>query len=131
MKLYFLMDPMVLAGLMAFGFAVASILVEALVLLLFRLNGFGKCLLDSLMANIGFFLLAVLLVLAFNKSEFEGVSQTTELFVLYVITVLLEGWIIKLLNAKLGWGRILVASLIMNLVSFGALYFYVTIDISF
>jgi hypothetical protein len=73
------------------------------------------------MANIGSLLLGTLLVLIFNKAEFS-VSQIFELVILYCITSLFEGWLIKLLNPKMGWGRIILTSFIMNFLSFSLLY---------
>jgi hypothetical protein len=127
----FLLDSVVFkAGLIFLGFALAGILLEATVMFLFKLNRFGKCTIDSLMANIGSFLLGVLLFLIFNKTEFEGVSQLTLLIIFYFITVFFEGWIIKLLNTKSGFGKIIKASFAMNFITFAVIYLFLTMEIS-
>src|SRR5687767_532628 len=109
MELLTFEGPVLLAVLVIVSLIV-MILAEAVVMILFKLNRFGKAFLDAVMANIGSILLAILLFLVFNKAEFEDVSQLTELFVLYFIASLFEGWIVKLLNNRLRWGRILLAS---------------------
>ena len=109
-----------LGGLIIVAFILA-IFAEALIMLFFKLNKFGKCLVDSLMANIGSLLLGFLLFLIFNKSEFD-VSEFTEFGFLYFIVSIFEAWIVKLLNTHARWGRILAASFVMNLLSFGTAY---------
>jgi len=122
MKLYMLIAEGIwlLGGLVIAAFILA-IFAEAIVMLFFRLNKFGRCVVDSLMANIGSLLLGFLLFLIFNKSEFD-ISEFTELIFLYFIVSIFEAWIIKLLNTQANWGRILAASFVMNLLSFGTAY---------
>lgn len=129
--MYLLMEPMTKAGLYLAGFVIAVLIIEAFVLFLFKLNSLGKCFLDALMANIGSFLLGVLLLLIFEKWDFEGISETTELITLYTISSIFEAWIIRLLNTRLGWGRIMLASLVMNLPVLAGLYAYISMDITF
>lgn len=119
MKLYMLIAEGIwlLGGLVIAAFILA-VLAEAIVMFFFRLNKFGRCVVDSLMANIGSLLLGFLLFLIFNKSEFD-ISESTELIFLYFIVSIFEAWILKLLNTQANWGRILAASFVMNLVSFG------------
>ena|SRR5215471_6022293 len=111
------------AGLGLFSFFIV-ILIEAVIMTGFKLNGFGRNFRDSLMANIGSFLLCILLLLIFNKIDFEGYLM---IFAVYFLTsALLEAWIIKLLNRPLAWSRILPASLVMNLVTYAASYLALT-----
>jgi len=112
------------AGLGVLCFFVV-ILVEAVILKIFKLNSFGRCLRDSLMANIGSALLNTLLFLVFNKVEFEGMTHLVEFGILFLISALFEAWIIKLLNKSTPWSKILAASFVMNLVSFAAAYYAV------
>ena len=112
---------LVRVGLVLFSMGVFTVIVETIVMLLFKFDRFSKSLVDSIMANIGSLLLGVLLFLIFNKTEF-AISQIFELVILYCITSLFEAWLIKLLNVKMSWGKIIITSFIMNLLSFAALY---------
>ncbi|MFI5187489.1 MAG: hypothetical protein ACHQF0_12230 [Chitinophagales bacterium] len=95
--------------------------METLIMLLFRFDRFKKILIDSVMANIGLLLLVILLVLIFNKEEFN-ISQLSELFILYCIASIFEAWLIKLLNTTMSWVKIIFTSFVMNLLSFVSLY---------
>ena len=112
-----------LAAGFGFGYFVVVILLEATILFLFKLNSFGKCFRDSIMANIGSALLCLLLVLILNKVEIEGMTHLMIFTVFFLIASLFESWIIKLLNKDLAWSRILSASLLMNLLTFAAGYY--------
>ena len=124
-------NGLILAGLVIVLFAVAAMFVEAAVMFLFKLNRFWKSVSDSLVVNIGSFLLGVLLFLIFNKSEFEGISELTEFGAYYFLTCIFEAWIIKLLNKDRRWARIIAASFVMNLVTFAAMYLVLTLYLSF
>jgi len=69
--------------------------------------------------------LGILLFLIFNKTEF-GVSQRAELLILFSVTSLFEAWLIRLLNPRMSWGRIILTSFVMNLLSFISLYLIFT-----
>jgi len=112
---------LVKVAVVIFAMGVFTVIVETIVMLLFKFDRFSKSIVDAIMANIGSLLLGVLLFLVFNKTEF-AVSQISELMILYCITSLFEGWLIKLLNSKMKWGRIILTSFIMNFLSFTMLY---------
>jgi hypothetical protein len=112
---------LVRVGLVILGTGVITVVLETVIMVLFKFDRFRRSLVYSIMANIGSLLLGVLLFLVFNKTEF-GVSQLSELIVLYCVTSLFEAWLIKLLNARMGWGRIILTSFVMNLLSFILLY---------
>jgi len=112
-------------GLVILGMGVFTVIIETIVMMLFKFARFGKSLIDSIMANIGSLLLGILLFLVFNKTEFN-VSQISELFILFCIVSIFEAWLIKLLNSAMSWRRIIVTSFIMNFLSFGALYLIFT-----
>jgi hypothetical protein len=116
---------LVRVGLILIGMGLFTVIVETIVMLLFNFDSFGKSLVDSIMANIGSLLLGILLFLIFNKAEF-GISQVSELVILYFITALFEAWLIRLLNTKMTFGRIILTSLVMNILSFTALYLIFT-----
>ena len=112
---------LVRVGLVILGMGIFTVVMETVVMVLFKFDRFRKSLVYSIMANIGSLLLGILLFLVFNKTEF-GVSQQSELIVLYCVTSLFEAWLIKLLNPRTGWGRIILTSFVMNLLSFILLY---------
>lgn len=112
---------LVRVGLVILGMGIFTVVMETVVMVLFKFDRFRKSLVYSIMANIGSLLLGILLFLVFNKTEF-GVSQQSELIVLYCVTSLFEAWLIKLLSPRTGWGRIILTSFVMNLLSFILLY---------
>jgi hypothetical protein len=112
---------LVRVGLVILGMGVITVVLETVIMVLFKFDRFKRSLVYSIMANIGSLLLGILLFLVFNKTEF-GVSQLTELIVLYGVTSLFEAWLIQLLNPRMSWGRIILTSLVMNLLSFILLY---------
>ena len=112
-------------GIVLLCMGIFTVVIETIIMLLFKFDRFGKSLVDSIMANIGSLLLGILLFLVFNKTEFN-ISQTAELVILYCITSVFEAWLIKLLNPAMGWSRIVLTSLLMNLLSFISLYLIFT-----
>jgi hypothetical protein len=116
---------LVRVGLVILGMAIITVVMETVIMVLFRFDRFGKSLVDSVIANIGSFLLGILLFLIFNKTEF-GISQRSELIILFCIISLFEAWLIKLLNPGMGGGRIILTSFVMNLLSFMSLYLIIT-----
>lgn len=112
---------LVRVGLIIIATGVVTVVLETVIMVLFKFDRFKRSLVYSIMANIGSLLLGIFLFLVFNKTEF-GVSQLSELTVLYIVTAVFEAWLIKLLNPRMGWGRILLTSFVMNLLSFILLY---------
>jgi len=116
---------LVRVGLVILATGIFTVVIETVVMVLFKFDRFGRSLVYSIMANIGSLLLGILLFLIFNKTEF-GVSQRSELIILFCITSLFEAWLIKLLNPGISWGRIILTSFVMNLLSFISLYLVFT-----
>jgi len=112
-------------GVVLLGMGLFKVIIETVIMLILKFDRFKKILIDSVMANIGLFLLVILLVLIFNKEEFD-ISQMTELFILYCISSIFEAWLIKLLNTTMSWAKIIVTSFVMNLLSFVFLYLIFT-----
>jgi hypothetical protein len=112
-------------GLIILATGIFTVVIETVVMVLFKFDRFGRSLVYSIMANIGSLLLGILLFLIFNKTEF-GISHRSELIILFCITSLFEAWLIKLLNPGMGWGRIILTSFAMNLLSFISLYLIFT-----
>ena len=65
---------LVRVGLVILGMGIFTVVMETVVMVLFKFDRFGRSLVYSIMANIGSLLLGILLFLIFNKTEF-GVSQ--------------------------------------------------------
>jgi len=107
-------------GLLSF---LGAVLIEAVILYLFKLNRFGRCFRDSLMANIGSALLCLLLLLILNKVEIEGMTHLMIFSFFFLVSSFFESWIIRLLNKQLKWSMIFAASLVMNLITFAAGYY--------
>lgn len=107
-----------------FGFlcVLGVVVVEAFVLYLFRLNSFGRCFRDSIMANIGSGLLCLLLLLVLNKVEIDGLTHLIIFAFFFLVSSFFETWLIRLLNNQLSWSKILPASLVMNLLTYAAGY---------
>ncbi len=116
---------LVRVGLIILATGIFTVVIETVVMVLFKFDRFGRSLVYSIMANIGSLLLGILLFLIFNKTEF-GVTQRSELIILFCITSLFEAWLIKLLNPGMGWGRIILTSFVMNFLSFISLYLIFT-----
>ena len=116
---------LVRVGLVIVATGVFTVVMETVVMVLFKFDRFGRSLVYSIMANIGSLLLGTLMFLIFNKTEF-GISQGSELIILFCITSLFEAWLIKLLNPGISWGRIILTSFVMNLLSFISLYLIFT-----
>jgi len=116
---------LVRVGLVLVGMGIFTVIIETLVMIVFKFDRFSKSLVDSIMANIGSLLLGILLFLIFNKTEFN-LSQRSELFILYCIISIFEALLIKLLKPKMGWLRILFTSFVMNFLSFISLYIIFT-----
>ena len=62
----------------------------------------------------------------FAEVSAHGISQMLELIVLYFITSVFEAWLIKLLRPYMPFGRIIITSFVMNLLSFTGLYLIFT-----
>jgi hypothetical protein len=116
---------LVRVGLIILATGIFTVVIETVIMVLFKFDRFGRSLVYSIMANIGSLLLGILLFLIFNKTEF-GISQRSELIILFCITSLFEAWLIRLLNPGMGWGRIILTSFVMNLLSFISLYLIFT-----
>jgi hypothetical protein len=112
---------LVKVGLVILAMGIFTVVLETVVMVLFKFDRFRRSLVYSIMANIGSLLLGILLFLVFNKTEF-GVSQPSELIVLFCIISLFEAWLIRLLNPRMGWAQIILTSFVMNLLSFILLY---------
>ena len=105
---------------------VTSILIEAIVMQLLKFNRFGKSIADSVIVNIislllGFVLVGVLAGLKVGQIE---IPLYLTFMGLYLVTLLIEGIVLKLINKLRPWRKVFTVSGIMNLFSWALLYLY-------
>lgn len=92
---------------------------------------FRKCLLDAFIVNlisliIGLCFLGLFRNLAdyiFDTGERGGIHRLLVLGFFYIETVIVEGLILKLLNKSWPWNQLITANLVMNFLSYIAIYF--------
>jgi hypothetical protein len=100
----------------------AVVLIEAVVMLLFRLKTFGKCLLDSFIVNLASVVVGIILsFLEINVSIINNPSNVTVILLALLATVIVEGLILMLLNNKTAAGKVWLVTVVMNIVSYTAL----------
>lgn len=106
-------------------FFVLSVVVEAIVLFLFRINNITKVILHSLIVNavsLGIGYLLLLLLHGTNTIIYNPTAATFHLAILFAATVLVEGSLLLMLNKKQHKNTVWLATLVMNLASY--LLFY-------
>jgi hypothetical protein len=109
---------------------VMSFFIEAIVMKLLNFNRFGKSLADSVIVNIvslllGFLLIGVLADLKVGQIE---IPLYFTFMGIYLVTLLVEGIVLKVLNRIRSWHKIFTVSAIMNLFSWALLYIYIWIS---
>ncbi len=93
------------------------IVIEAAVLLLYRLSGFGKAFLNSLIVNVastvaGYLLFTRLISLS------SVVSSSVSWLIFFLATVVIEGLVMMLLYSGRSKGKIWGVTVVMNLASY-------------
>lgn len=109
-----------LAEIIMIAYLLVVILVEAVIMVLLKLNPFGKCLLDSLIVNV-VSLGAGYLISVTGFSVTLGGDSYFSLLVGFIVSVLVEGVLLQLLNRKKAVKEVWKADFIMNLVTYLAL----------
>lgn len=113
------------AGLVVFVlllFMFAAIVTEAVIMLLMKYNKAGKAFLDSLVINlvslgVGY------VVLYFNSSLDLNSNELLNLFLLFLLTVLIEGITLYLLNRNKPLNKTILVAIVINLITYLGLYF--------
>ena len=117
---FYLLDaaaPGLIFGVMII-FMIVIIVLEAVTMMIMKYNKAGKAFLDSFLINlvsmgVGF------LILFSDSSLFEITDNAiVGLAILFLITVVIEFLILYLLNRKLSVQKTLIASVVINLVSY-------------
>ena len=130
MKLFFLdAGGILLVPVAIIGFIVIAVLLEAVIMLLFKLNKFGKCVLDSFIVNVVSLIAGFILRSAFGNIGTERNIVTTVVttwVIIFAITVVIEGLLLMLLNKKKPRQKIWLVTVVMNLASYFILYLMFT-----
>ena len=100
--------------------------MEAIIMQSFKLNRFFKSLGDATLVNSASVLIIFLVVGILADIEVGMIDSPLVItgLGLFIVTSLTEGVVLKLLNKKLPWRRLLLTSAVMNLVTYILLYFY-------
>ena len=99
-------------------FMIFAILLEGVTLLLLKYNKAGKCFLDSFLVNIA----SLLVGLVIAQSSVDGLDITDNgyinVFLLFLITVVVEFVFLYLLNKKKPVSKTIIAAVLINVVSY-------------
>ena len=114
-------------GLQALFFTVIAlliliILIEAVVMLFFNFNKFGKCLLDSFLVNLASLIAGFILSsLNLSISVLDNPGNITVILIALLVTIVVEGWVLQLLNMKKPAKKVWLVCAVMNIISYAAL----------
>jgi hypothetical protein len=98
------------------------IIVEWIVLLLFGLGNPGKLFLHSLIVNIASTILGYVLAAPLSSISQNNSSDLLSWLVFFIVTVIVEGFLLQVLNKEQPAKKVWMATFTMNLVSYLALY---------
>ena len=117
---FYLLDAA--AGGLILGFLIVfmllAVLLEGLTMLLLKYNRAGKSFLDALVVNIPS-LLAGLLIATFADNGIDLTdNEFLNIFLLFLITVIIEFPFLYLLNRKKPIAKTIVAAIMINVVSY-------------
>ncbi len=99
------------------------ILIEAVVMFLFKLNNFGKTLLHSSFVNVVSTILGYIII-SFQDSYNNKISSFGQWFIFFGATVIIEGLLLMLLYTKTPKGKLWLVTIVMNLASYLFLYLF-------
>jgi hypothetical protein len=103
-----------------------SFIAEAVVLIISKWDNAGNSFLHSLLINIATLLLGLLLFIVYAKGvEGKEISQLLPLAGIFIITILFEAWLLKMLKPVKGTPYLLKVSVAINLVSAVIFYFFI------
>ena len=108
------------AGLVLFvllGFMFLAILIEAIMMMLLKYNKPGKTLLDSLVINLVSLGAGYLIIYSLGSLDFTD-NEYLNLFVLYLLTVLIEGICLYLLNRTKPVNKTLLTVFVINIITY-------------
>ena len=98
------------------------VIVEWIVMLLFGLGNPGKLFLHSLIVNIASTILGYVLAAPLSSISQNESSDFLSWLIFFVLTVIVEGFLLQVLNKEQPVKKVWMATFTMNLVSYLALY---------
>lgn len=102
---------------MLLGFMFLAILIEAIMMMLLKYNKPGKTLLDSLVINLVSLGAGYLIIYSLGSLDFTD-NEYLNLFVLYLLTVLIEGICLYLLNRTKPLNKTLLTVFVINIITY-------------
>lgn len=105
-------------------FIIIAVTIEAFTMVLLKYNRTGKAFLDSFIVNIASLVAGYLLSTVASTLFYLTDSTILNWFILYALTVVVEFVGLMLLNKKSPRNKTILASVVMNLVSYLILYFF-------
>ncbi|MFI5133350.1 MAG: hypothetical protein ACHQEB_03385 [Chitinophagales bacterium] len=108
-----------LAELILIGYMLVVTLVEAVVMLVFKFNPFGKCLLDAFLVNLASLGVGYLISSSYNITL--GGDSYTSLLVAFIVTLIIEGLLLQLLNRKKSPKKVWQVNILMNAITYAGI----------
>ena len=106
--------------LIAISFQVLAIFLEALIMTLFKYNRFGKSLRDSFKVNLVSFVIGIVLLVL--NDDYFNLGDFTGLLAMFFVSMLIETFLLYLLNKNKPVMQTLLVSFVMNLVTYSILF---------
>lgn len=115
---------------------ISTLLIEGTILYFFKYKTFKKSLWDAFLVNLCSLVIGLLLLSPFNAiaqsprvanmiGDNYVLEMLTVLGLFFVQTIIVEGVMLRLFNKSFPMGRLIAATLIMNLITYTTLYFIV------
>jgi hypothetical protein len=106
-------------------------LVEGFIINLFRINRFWKSVWHAIIVNIVSLIIGFVMIGVANKmglqdyTELEATMKLLPTWIVFLlVSILVEGLVLKALNRSKSWSTIFSASLVMNLLTYIILFAY-------
>ena len=116
------MNETMLIATVVLVYIVVCILFEAIVIMLLRINIFGRALWQSVVVNLASLVLIYMMWPIVSSMDIDEDKVFPLLPILFLVTLLTESVLLMPLNKNQSWKRIMLATAVMNGVSFGSLY---------
>ena len=107
-------------------------LVEGFVIYLFKINKFWRSIWHAMLINLASVVVGFIIMNTTNGTAVEqyleideGPDYLSGWAIYWVVSVLVEGLLLKALNRNDSWGKIFGASLVMNIITYIIMYSYI------
>ena len=104
------------------AFMVVCGLLEGLIIYIFKIRKYWTAVGHALLVNIVSLMAGFLVLPFFNNYDNDRVALIKFLSITFIVTVIIEGILLKVLNKKIFWKSIFAAAIIMNLLTYIILY---------